>query len=192
MDMCKQSPRLCGQSNTHTHTHLLVGGDGDEQDDAAGSEAQRNRVDHDLQHHGGGQQDHVVDHQVDVEHIPAGVRGSTHGQKRGADQIKPGGTRQKVPADLSGRPSASPGVLLERRALEEGVDERPVDAVDDESQSEGDDVFGEGLAPAVQTTRRVHDRPPTEAAGLRVSAGKASVKLDLHDRVRQSHGPRKA
>lgn len=78
---------------------------------------------------------------------------------------------------LSVCPSALPGVLLEHPALVTNVD-----AVDDKGQNEGDDVFGEGAAPAVRTTRRVHDRPPTEAAG--VSAGEVSVKLELHDQTR--------
>lgn len=55
-----------------TNHHVLVGGHQDEQDDAAVGEVQLDGVGHHLQRHGNGEHDHVIDHQVDVQHIPAG------------------------------------------------------------------------------------------------------------------------
>lgn len=67
-----------GGNLTDAHEHaqdLLVGGGQEQNHGAAGGKAQGNRVGEDLQRHGNCQHEHVVDHQVDVEHIPAG-RGS--------------------------------------------------------------------------------------------------------------------
>lgn len=106
-----------------------------------------------MQRHGKRQHDHVVDHQVDVQHIPAGEE-----EEEQEENLSDLTTLvcSSFPRLKPRRPAVSPGLLLELLVLKEGVDEGSVDAVDDEAEGEGDDVFHQGVAPAVHMSGGVH------------------------------------
>lgn len=53
----------------------------------------------------------------------------------------------------------SPGVLVEDIALKIGVDKHPINAVDDDAESKGDEVLCKGIIPAVLLSSCVHITP---------------------------------
>lgn len=104
-----------------------------------------NGVGYDLQRHRKCQHNHVVDHQMDVQHIPAAGRSAA---VRAGDTKQPDGfyckhvhvCDRKKNQEITRGP-LSPGVSLEDLALKVGVHESSVDAVDDRAESKGDEVL---------------------------------------------------
>lgn len=89
---------------------------------------------------------------MDVQHIPAGEE-----EEKEENLIDPTTlVRSSFLRPNPSGPAVSPGLLLEFLALTEGVDEGSVHAVHDEAEGEGDDVFRQGVTPAVRMSGGVH------------------------------------
>ena len=65
----------------------------DEEQDAAGREAEADGVGEDLQHHRKDQHHHIVKNKVDVQHIPEGRGGEE--KRRGEEQRKKRGEERR-------------------------------------------------------------------------------------------------